>query len=109
MGTNDTVIGGTLPQRMNSCLNVLDQFLNQSKPVVSSFVPAEKQLKNVSSSNAQGNLVEAVCHILGDYISYIPKKLLQSYIFLVQLTKLNKYGKGNNIYVNKNYITVTPK
>ncbi|CAC5370812.1 FASN [Mytilus coruscus] len=65
MGTNDTVIGGTLPQRMNSCLNVLDQFLNQSLPVVSSFVPAEKQLRNVSSSNAQGNLVEAVCHILG--------------------------------------------
>jgi hypothetical protein len=29
MGTNDTVIGGSLPQRINSCLAVLDQFLNQ--------------------------------------------------------------------------------
>jgi fatty acid synthase len=37
MGTNDTVIGGTLPQRINSCLAVLDQFLNQLQPVVSSF------------------------------------------------------------------------
>ena len=65
MGTNDTVIGGTLPQRINSCLAVLDQFLNQSQPVVSSFVPAEKQQAGGSSKSSQGNVVEAICHILG--------------------------------------------
>lgn len=65
MGTNDTVIGGTLPQRINSCLAVLDQFLNQSQPVVSSFVPAEKQQAGGSSKSSRGNVVEAICHILG--------------------------------------------
>jgi len=68
MGTNDTVIGGTLPQRMNSCLAVLDQFLNQSQPVVSSFVPAEKQQAGGSSKSSQGNVVEAICHILGKIV-----------------------------------------
>lgn len=65
MGTNDTVIGGTLPQRMTSCLHVLDQFLNQNQPVVSSYVPAEKQSHQNSAGSSQGSLVDAVCHILG--------------------------------------------
>ncbi|GIY66143.1 fatty acid synthase [Caerostris extrusa] len=36
---SDVVIGGTVPQRINSCLTVLDKFLQQNHPVVSSFVP----------------------------------------------------------------------
>ena len=69
MGTNDTVIGGTLPQRINSCLAVLDQFLNQLQTVVSSFVPAEKQQVGRSSTSSQCNIVEAICHILGKTFS----------------------------------------
>jgi hypothetical protein len=64
MGTNDTVIGGTLPQRINSCLAVLDQFLNQSQPVVSSFVPAEKQQAGGSSKSSQGNVDSLLENIL---------------------------------------------
>lgn len=62
MGNNDTVIGGTLPQRMASCLSTLDQFLNQSHPVVSSFVPAEKETRKETTKH---DLVASVCNILG--------------------------------------------
>ncbi|XP_007434239.1 fatty acid synthase [Python bivittatus] len=64
MGTNDTVIGGTLPQRISSCLDVLDHFLNQPHPVMSSYVLAEKMLAK-SDGGSQRDLVEAVAHILG--------------------------------------------
>ncbi|OCT62677.1 fatty acid synthase [Xenopus laevis] len=65
MGSNDTVIGGTLPQRIGSCMDVLDQFLNQPHPVMSSFVLAEKTLSVKSKGSSQQDLVEAVAHILG--------------------------------------------
>ncbi|KAM4664019.1 fatty acid synthase [Discoglossus pictus] len=64
MGSNDTVIGGTLPQRISSCLEVLDQFLNQPHPVMSSFVLAEKISVKIKAGGQQ-DLVEAVAHILG--------------------------------------------
>ncbi|XP_063817309.1 fatty acid synthase [Pseudophryne corroboree] len=65
MGSNDTVIGGTLPQRVSSCLEVLDQFLNQPHPVMSSFVLAEKTISVKTKGVGQQDLVEAVAHILG--------------------------------------------
>ena len=65
MGNNDTVIGGTLPQRITSCLAALDHFLNQPHPVVSSFVCAEKQSKIKSDGDGKSNLVESVANILG--------------------------------------------
>lgn len=64
MGTNDTVIGGTLPQRIASCLEVLDLFLQQPHAVLSSFVLAEKAAARGDSSG-QRDLVTAVAHILG--------------------------------------------
>ncbi|PKU31498.1 fatty acid synthase [Limosa lapponica baueri] len=64
MGNNDIVVGGTVPQPISSCLEVLDVFLNQPHPVMSSFVLAEKvSVKNEGGS--QRDLVEAVAHILG--------------------------------------------
>lgn len=64
MGSNDTVIGGTLPQRITSCLEVLDLFLCQQSPVMSSFVLAERTMAK-SEAGSQRNLVDAVAHILG--------------------------------------------
>lgn len=66
MGNNDSVIGGTLPQRMMSCLSTLDQFLNRSEPVLSSFVQAESKTETKSSGSGH-DLVQAVCNILGMY------------------------------------------
>lgn len=64
MGGNDVVIGGTLPQRMASCLEVLDFFLCQQHPVVSSFVLAERTVVKSEAGNRK-DLVNAVAHILG--------------------------------------------
>ena len=65
MGSNDTVIGGTLPQRITSCLDTLDLFLNQPEPVVSSFVPAEKIASSSHKTSDKPDLVLSVCHVLG--------------------------------------------
>ncbi|KAL4648124.1 fatty acid synthase [Arapaima gigas] len=65
MGGNDAVIGGTLPQRISSCMEVLDRFLNQPLPVMSSFVLAERTVTAKNESAGQRDLVEAVAHILG--------------------------------------------
>ncbi|XP_039990736.1 fatty acid synthase isoform X2 [Xiphias gladius] len=64
MGGNDTVIGGTLPQRIHSCMEVLDFFLCQQQPVMSSFVLAERMVVK-SEAGSQRDLVDAVAHILG--------------------------------------------
>ncbi|XP_052751905.1 fatty acid synthase-like [Galleria mellonella] len=54
-------IGGTLQQRISSCLLALDKFLKQDEPIVSSIVVAEKR---AGSSNC-GSIVEAVAQIMG--------------------------------------------
>jgi len=65
MGDNDTVIGGTLPQRMTSCLASLDTFLNQPHPVMSSFVLAEKKTKSSGDQGDRPDLVQSIANILG--------------------------------------------
>lgn len=62
MGGNDTEVGGTLPQRMSSCLSTMDIFLQQPNPVVASMVLAEKRK---SSGGNQVSVVDAVANILG--------------------------------------------
>lgn len=64
MGGNDTVVGGTLPQRMTSCLGAFDVFLQYSEPVLASMVLAEKR-KGGSGGAGQVSLIDAVGNILG--------------------------------------------
>lgn len=64
MGGNDTVVGGTLPQRMASCLSTLDVFLQQSQPVLASMVLAEKRKGGLGVAG-QASPIDAVAHILG--------------------------------------------
>ncbi|XP_053661661.1 fatty acid synthase-like [Anopheles marshallii] len=56
----DMEIGGTLQQRLSSCIQVLDQLLTSSEPLVASMVVAEKR----SSSGGAKNIVEAVMNIM---------------------------------------------
>nr|XP_050846953.1 fatty acid synthase-like [Vespula vulgaris] len=55
----ELVIGGTLLQRISSCLQVLNIFLVQDKTVVASMVVAEKQ-----ANSDVNNVVDAVLNIL---------------------------------------------
>ncbi|NXA42880.1 FAS synthase, partial [Eudromia elegans] len=64
LGNKEVVVGGTVPQQISSCLEVLDIFLNLPHPVMSSFVLAEK-VSMKSEGGSQRDLVEAVAHILG--------------------------------------------
>lgn len=64
MGGNDIVIGGTLPQRITSCMEVLDFFLCQQHPVMSSFVLAERTVVKTEAGSRK-DLVDAVANILG--------------------------------------------
>ncbi|XP_053616908.1 fatty acid synthase-like [Plodia interpunctella] len=54
-------IGGTLQQRISSCLLALDKFLKQDAPIVSSIVVAEKK----AGGSGCGNIVDAVAQIMG--------------------------------------------
>ncbi|CAJ0579052.1 unnamed protein product, partial [Mesorhabditis spiculigera] len=62
MGDNNTVVGGTLPQRMPSCLAALDLFLSWNHPIVSSYIKADLGAKK---SSGGGNLLQTIAHILG--------------------------------------------
>ncbi|XP_031628631.1 fatty acid synthase-like [Contarinia nasturtii] len=62
LGDNDTiVVGGTLLQRMVSCLHTMDIFMQQPHPVLASMVVAEK--RKAESSGV--SLVSCVASILG--------------------------------------------
>jgi len=60
----ELVIGGTLQQKISSCLDELDTFLLQSRPVVSSMIVAEKKVE----SSRFDNMMENVANILSKYL-----------------------------------------
>ena len=53
--------GGTLPQKVSSCLEVLDGFMKQPYPTVASMVVADKS----AGSGRSDNLTARVASILG--------------------------------------------
>lgn len=81
MGGNDAVIGGTLPQRMASCLEVLDRFLSQQRAVMSSFVLAERVQVAKGEGGGQKDLVDTVAHILGSFFYFLLINLMITALF----------------------------
>jgi len=65
-GSSDGTVGGTQPQRMNSCLSTLDQFLSQPHAVLSSFVRAEFTRSNTSET---ASLRDVIAQVLGNTAS----------------------------------------
>lgn len=58
----DMEIGGTLQQRISSCLTELDALLTTvTEPIVSSMVVAEKR----AGSDGKSNIIETVLNIMG--------------------------------------------
>jgi len=64
-GDNDTVISGTLPQRISSCLATMDQLLCQPHAVVSSFVLSESN-SGKADTTSTASLRDVVAHIFGE-------------------------------------------
>lgn len=56
----DMEISGTLPQRINSCLETLDTLFNEDAPVVASMIVAEKRLEDIK----KGNIIDTVLNIM---------------------------------------------
>ncbi|GBM20156.1 Fatty acid synthase, partial [Araneus ventricosus] len=61
---SDVAIGGTIPQSINSCLTVLDKFLQQNRPVVSSFVPYQPS-ETTTRKDLKHNVLSAIGNIFG--------------------------------------------
>jgi fatty acid synthase len=53
--------GGTRPQKVSSCLEVLDGFMKQPYPVVASMVVADKSV----GSGGHDNLTACIASIMG--------------------------------------------
>lgn len=68
MGDNDTVVGGTLPQRISSCLTAMSTMLHLPNPVLTSMVLADKH--RAKATTGQQDLAQAVANILG-MLNYI--------------------------------------
>ena len=66
-GDSSASIGGTLPQRMSSCLATLNPFLCQPHAVLSSFVLAESTRTKSDAGASAASLREVVAHVLGDF------------------------------------------
>ncbi|GAB1860823.1 Fatty acid synthase [Camponotus japonicus] len=56
----ELVFGGILQQKISSCLDILDTFLLQNRPIVSSMIVDEKK----ASSSGFSNMIETVANIL---------------------------------------------
>lgn len=61
---NDIEIVGTLPQRIEKCLNVLDLLLTSAEPIVSSIVIADKN-NGETGQDGQLTLIKCVMKIMG--------------------------------------------
>jgi len=58
---NSDVSGGTLPQKVSSCFEVLDGFMKQPYPIVASMVVADK----IAGSGGSDNLTARIASIMG--------------------------------------------
>lgn len=78
-GGNDTVVRGTMPQRIISCLETMDAFLRQPHPILESMVLTEKSKPGNAANKV--SVVDAIINILGakDIMSVNPNNSLSDF------------------------------
>ena len=67
-GSTDIVVGGTIPQRLNSCFMKLEKFMLSDAAVVSSYIPAvSSHDQNLGDKGSAGkrSLLSAICAVIG--------------------------------------------
>ncbi|XP_035740323.1 fatty acid synthase-like isoform X2 [Vespa mandarinia] len=57
----ELVIGGTLQQKITSCLKEMNRFLLQDKPIVASMIVAEKRLGADNEENVVNSVLKIMC------------------------------------------------
>lgn len=65
---NDTELGGSLPQPIDSCLSVMDILMKQNSTIVSSMIVSKKT--NTTAATTKSSLQEEVGIILGKGLKY---------------------------------------
>nr|WLV27769.1 fatty acid synthase [Panonychus citri] len=65
LGTNDTVIGESIPQRIPSCMSCLDRFLQSPYTVCSSFIRDASASSTGPKASSKSDLISAVAHVMG--------------------------------------------
>ncbi|KAL1466283.1 hypothetical protein MTO96_042846 [Rhipicephalus appendiculatus] len=65
---DDATIAGTVPQRISSCIALMDLFLNQNHAVVSSCVKADA---TTEVNRNKGGVMEVIARILGTFNDFV--------------------------------------
>uniref|UniRef100_T1J426 Fatty acid synthase n=1 Tax=Strigamia maritima TaxID=126957 RepID=T1J426_STRMM len=104
-GSNDLVVGGTLPQKINSCMAVLEKFLCQQHPIVSSFVLASAN--SAEKLNDSKTLLQTVANILGiKDLTYLKSELTFSELGVdsvmgIEIKQIIERNFDRNLSVNE--------
>lgn len=102
-GENAIKIGGTLPQGISSCLEVMDQLMGGDDPVVSSTVIAQR----FSASGSAENAVDCLANIIGKFTSTTIKIRLSTVkqdCFLLVTSHQDQVLLQNSILITYTYI-----
>ena len=68
-GKSDVVVGGTIPQKLSSCLLKLEKFMLSSAAVVSSYIPAISSMEQAGGDKGtarKASLLSSLCSVIGE-------------------------------------------
>ena len=80
-GKSDVVVGGTIPQKLSSCLLKLEKFMLSSAAVVSSYIPAISSMEQGGGDKGttrKASLLSSLCSVIGEsFNGILPQNTLR--------------------------------